>query len=54
MSRRPPSEPTTGPYKRIYFDLIIFNKGWEGSYYVTHYVNKYTKQHQVKILKSKI
>ena len=43
MSRRSPLEPTTGPYKRIYLNLIIFDKGWEGSYYITHYVNKYTK-----------
>ena len=43
MSHRPPSESATGPYKRIYFDLIILNKDWEGSYYVTYYVNKYTK-----------
>ena len=54
MSRRSPSEPATGPYKRIYFDFIILNKGWEGSYYIIYYVNKYTKQHQVKILKLKI
>ena len=43
ISRRPPSEPTTGLYKRIYFNLIIFNKGWEGSYYVTYYIDEYTK-----------
>ena len=38
-------EPTTGLYKRIHFNLVILNKGWEGSYYVTYYVNKYTKLH---------
>ena len=54
MSRRPLSEPTTALYKRIHFNLIILNKGWEGSYCVAYYINKYTKLHQVKILKSKI
>ena len=54
MSRRPLSEPATGPYERIYFNLIIFDKGWDGSYYVAHCVNEYTKQHQVKILKLNI
>ena len=43
MSRRPLLEPTTGPYKRLHFDLIIFNKGWEGSYYIIYYVDKYIK-----------
>ena len=43
MSRRPPSKPATGLYRRIYFNLIILNKGWEGSYYIAYYVNKYTK-----------
>ena len=43
MSCRSPSEPATGSYERIYFDFIIFNKGWEGSYYIIYYVNKYTK-----------
>ena len=33
--RRPPSEPATGLYKRIYSDLIILNKDWEGLYYIT-------------------
>ena len=45
MSCRPPSKPTTGLYKRIYFDLTIFDKCWEGSYCVIYYVNEYTKQH---------
>ena len=53
MSRRPLLEPTTGSYKRIYFNLVIFNKDWESSYYIIYYVDKYTKQHQVKIPKSK-
>ena len=43
MSRRPLLEPVIALYKRIYFDLIILDKGWEDSYYVTYYVNKYTK-----------
>ena len=43
MSRRSLLESTTDPYKRIYFDLIIFNKDWEGSYYVIYYIDKYTK-----------
>ena len=43
MSRRPPSEPATGPYERIYFDLIILDKGWEGSYCVVYYVDEYIK-----------
>ena len=43
VSRRPLSKPATGLYKRIYFNLIIFNKGWEGSYYIVYYINKYTK-----------
>ena len=54
MSRRPPSEPATSPYKRIYFNYIILNKGWDGSYCVIYCVDEYTKQHQVKILKSNI
>ena len=45
MSRRPLLKPTTSLYKRIYFNLIILDKGWEGLYYVAYYVNKYTKQH---------
>ena len=53
MSHRPLSEPTIGPYKRIYFNLIIFNKGWEGSYCVAYYIDKYTKLHWVKTLKNK-
>ena len=53
MSRRPLSEPTITSYKRIHFDLIILDKGWEGSYCVAHCVDEYTKLHQVKILKSK-
>ena len=43
VSRRPLLKPITGLYKRIYFDLIIFDKGWEGSYYVAYYIDKYTK-----------
>ena len=51
VSRRSLSEPATGLYKRIHFNLIIFNKGWKGSYYVIYYIDKYTKLHQVKILR---
>ena len=43
MSCRPLLEPTTGLYKRIYFNLIILDKGWEGLYCVAYYVDEYTK-----------
>ena len=43
MFCRSSSEPTTDSYKRIYFNFIIFDKGWEGSYYVAYYVDKYIK-----------
>ena len=43
MSCRPPLKPATGSYKKIYFNLIIFNKGWEGSYYIIYYVDEYIK-----------
>ena len=52
ISRRP-SPRATKPFERVHFDLIQMVEGYDGSKWVTHFLDDYTKMNFVYIQKGK-
>src|SRR5437868_5102171 len=44
ISRRP-AQRATKPFERVHFDLIEFERGFDGSLYVLHFTDDLTRMH---------
>ena len=52
ISRRPSPRATT-PFERVHFDMIQMIEGYDGSKWVTHFLDDYTKMNFVYTQKKK-